>query len=159
MFTDHVHNYYVQWPRVQLLCSLTTCTTTMFTNHVHNYYVHWPRVQLLCSLTTCEKCPECAVSAAAKLNPWWANWSEVPWTSNTGVLFLGEESVTKHLLLLLLLLLKWVSSERLGESENTLLIWRPQPHTNDPWIEENEKIVWDKKKEQIRPTWKHWLCT
>ena len=37
----------------------------------------------------------------------------------------------------------------LGESENTLSVQRPQPHTTNPWKEEKDKTVGDKKKEQI----------
>ena len=36
---------------------------------------------------------------------------------------------------------------------------KPQPHTTNPWKEEKEKIVGDEKKEQIRPTGKHWLSS
>ena len=46
-------------------------------------------------------------------------------------------------LLLLLLLLNW-SQLRPGESENTLSLRRPQPHTTDPLKEEKDKIVGDK---------------
>ena len=39
-----------------------------------------------------------------------------------------------------------MSSARQGESENTLSVQRPQPHTTNPWKEEKEKIVGDKKE-------------
>ena len=51
------------------------------------------------------------------------------------------------------------SNAKSGESKNTLSIRRPQPHTTHPWKEEKENIVGDKKKEQIRPITKHWLCS
>ena len=47
---------------------------------------------------------------------------------------------------LLLLLLFRVSCARLGESENTLSVQRPQPHTIKPWKQEKDKIVGDKKE-------------
>ena len=51
------------------------------------------------------------------------------------------------LLLLLLLLLFEVCCARPGESENTLSVQRPQPHTTDPRKEEQEdKIVIDTKE-------------
>ena len=66
----------------------------------------------------------------------------------------------QFLLLLLLLLSFGVRCARPGESENTLSVQRPQPHTTNPWKEEEEyKIVETKKKEQIMPTGKHWLCS
>ena len=46
---------------------------------------------------------------------------------------------------LLLLLLFGVRCARLEESENTLSVQRPQPHTTNPWKEE-DKIVGDKKE-------------
>ena len=33
----------------------------------------------------------------------------------------------------------------------------PKPHATNPWKEQKGKIVGDEKKEQIRPTGKHWL--
>ena len=51
-----------------------------------------------------------------------------------------------RLLLLLLLLLIRVLSARLGESENTLSVRRPQHYTTNPWKEEKDKIVGDKKE-------------
>ena len=41
--------------------------------------------------------------------------------------------------LLLLLLLFGVRCARLEESENTLSVQRPQPHTTNPWKEEDKK--------------------
>ena len=38
-----------------------------------------------------------------------------------------------------------------GESENTISVRRPQPHTTNPWNEEEDEIVEDKMKEHIRP--------
>ena len=35
---------------------------------------------------------------------------------------------------------------REGESENTLSVQRPQPHTTNPWKEERDKTVGDKKE-------------
>ena len=43
------------------------------------------------------------------------------------------------------------------EKVRTLSVQRPQPHTTNPWKEE-DKIVGYKKKEHIMPTGKHWLC-
>ena len=56
--------------------------------------------------------------------------------------------------ILLLLLLIGVRCARPGESKNTLSVQRPQPHTTNPWKEEKDKTVGDKKKEQIMPTGK-----
>ena len=39
-----------------------------------------------------------------------------------------------------------VRCARPGESENTLSVGRPQPHTTNPLKEEKDKIVWDKKE-------------
>ena len=50
-------------------------------------------------------------------------------------------------------------SARLGESENTISMRRPKPHTTNPRKKEQWKIVEVKNKEQIRPTGKQWLCT
>ena len=53
-----------------------------------------------------------------------------------------------------------VRCARPGESEDTLSVQRPQPDTTNPWKEEKNKTVGDKKKkEQIMPTGKHWLCS
>ena len=46
----------------------------------------------------------------------------------------------------ILLLLTGVRSARPGESENTLSVRRPQPHTINPRKEEKDKIVGDKKE-------------
>ena len=46
----------------------------------------------------------------------------------------------------LLLLLFGVGCARPGESENTLPVERPQPHTTNPWKEEKDKTVEDKKE-------------
>ena len=46
----------------------------------------------------------------------------------------------------LLLLLTGVRSARPRESENTISVRRPQPHTINPWKEEKDKIVGDKKE-------------
>ena len=47
----------------------------------------------------------------------------------------------------LLLLLFGVRCARPGESENTLSVQRPQPHTSNPWKEEEkDKIVGDTKE-------------
>ena len=48
--------------------------------------------------------------------------------------------------LLLLLLLFGVRCARPGESENTLSVERPQPHTTNPWKEEKDKTVGDKNE-------------
>ena len=56
---------------------------------------------------------------------------------NSGIILL--------LLLLLLLLLFGVRCARPGESESTLSTQTPQPHTTNPWKEEKDKIVGDKK--------------
>ena len=48
-------------------------------------------------------------------------------------------------ILLLLLLLAGVRNARSGESENTLSVPRPKPHTTNPWKEEKDKIVGDQK--------------
>ena len=45
-----------------------------------------------------------------------------------------------------LLLLFEVRCARPGESENTLSVQRPQPDTTNPWKEEKDKIVGDKKE-------------
>ena len=46
------------------------------------------------------------------------------------------------------------------ERVRTLSDQRPQPHTTNPWKEEKDKTVLEtKKKEQIMPTGKHWLCS
>ena len=50
------------------------------------------------------------------------------------------------LLLLLLLLLIGVSCARPGESQNTLSVQRPQPHTTNPWKKEIDKTMGDKKE-------------
>ena len=49
------------------------------------------------------------------------------------------------LVLLLLVLLTVVRNARQGESANTLSVRRPQPHTTNPWKEEKDKIVGEKK--------------
>ena len=51
-------------------------------------------------------------------------------------------------MVLLLLLLFGVRCARQGESENTLSVQRPQPHTTNPWKEEEkeDKIVGDTKE-------------
>ena len=49
------------------------------------------------------------------------------------------------LLLLLLLLLFWSPLCKAG-SEDTLSVQRPQPHTSNPWKEEKDKTVGDKKE-------------
>ena len=51
-----------------------------------------------------------------------------------------------YLLLLLLLSSFEVRGARPGESENILSVQRPQPHTTNPWKEEKDKIVGDKKE-------------
>ena len=43
------------------------------------------------------------------------------------------------------------SSARLGESENTLSVRSPQPHTTNQCNEEKEKTVGDKRNVQIKP--------
>ena len=48
--------------------------------------------------------------------------------------------------LLLLILLYGVRGARPLESENTLLVQRPQPHTTNPWKEEKDKTIGDKKE-------------
>ena len=48
--------------------------------------------------------------------------------------------------LLLLLLLFGVRCARPGESEDTLSVQRLQPHTTNPWKEEKDKTVRDKKE-------------
>ena len=60
---------------------------------------------------------------------------------------------------ILLLLLTGVRSAWTGESGNALSVQRPQHHTTNIWKEEKDKTVGDKKKEQITPTEKHWLCS
>ena len=47
---------------------------------------------------------------------------------------------------LLLLLLFGVSCARPGESEDSLSVQRPQPHTTNTWKEEKDKIVGVKKE-------------
>ena len=49
-------------------------------------------------------------------------------------------------LLILLLLLFGVRCARPGESDNTLPVQRPQPHTTNPWEEEENEIVGDKEE-------------
>ena len=49
-------------------------------------------------------------------------------------------------LLLLLLLLLEVRYARPSESENTISVQRPQPLKTNPWKEEEDKIVEDKKE-------------
>ena len=44
------------------------------------------------------------------------------------------------------LLLIGVRCARPGESEDTLSVQRPQPHTINPWKEEKDKTVEDKKE-------------
>ena len=39
-----------------------------------------------------------------------------------------------------------VRCARPGESEDTLSVLRPQPHTTNPWKEEKDKTVGDKKE-------------
>ena len=39
-----------------------------------------------------------------------------------------------------------VRCARLGESEDTLSVQRPQPHTTNPWKEEKDKTVGDKNE-------------
>ena len=39
-----------------------------------------------------------------------------------------------------------VRCARPGESEDTLSVQRPQPHTTNPWKEEKDKTVGDKKE-------------
>ena len=46
----------------------------------------------------------------------------------------------------LLLLSFGVRCARIGESENTLSVQRPQPHTTNSWMEEEDKIVGDIKE-------------
>ena len=50
------------------------------------------------------------------------------------------------LILLLLLLLFWSPRARPGESEDTQSVQRPQTHTTNPWKEEKDKTVGDKKE-------------
>ena len=52
----------------------------------------------------------------------------------------------KYFMILLLLLLIGVGCARPGESENTLLVQWPQPHTTNPWKEEKDKTVGDRKE-------------
>ena len=63
------------------------------------------------------------------------------------------------IIIIVIIISKMSRSDRLRESENTLSIRRPSPHTINPWKGERKKIVGDKKKEQIRPTGKHCLCS
>ena len=46
-----------------------------------------------------------------------------------------------------------VRCARPGESEDTLLVQRPQPHTTNPWKEEKSKTVGDKKERGLK------ICT
>ena len=62
-------------------------------------------------------------------------------------------------LLLLLLLLFGVRWARPGESENTLSVERNRPHTTNPWKEEKDKTVGDKKERVDHANRKHWLCS
>ena len=47
---------------------------------------------------------------------------------------------------ILLLLLSGVRCARPGESDNTLSVQRPEPHTTNLWKEEKDKTVGDKKE-------------
>ena len=59
----------------------------------------------------------------------------------------GSCSTSSTVVMLLLLLITIeVRCARPGESENTLSVQRPQPHTTNPWKEEKVKIVGDKKR-------------
>ena len=58
--------------------------------------------------------------------------------------------------LIIIIILKSAVQGR--ERVRTLSVQRPQPHTTNPWKEEKDKTVGDKKKE-IMPTGKHWLCS
>ena len=47
-----------------------------------------------------------------------------------------------------------VRCARPGESEDTLSVQRPQPHTTNPWKEEKDKTVGDKKERADHANWK-----
>ena len=51
--------------------------------------------------------------------------------------------------MLLLLLLFGVCCARPEESENTLSVQRPRPHTTNPWKEEKDKRVVDEKDKRV----------
>ena len=55
------------------------------------------------------------------------------------------------IIITIIILLFGVRCARPGESENTLSIQRPQPHTTNPWKEEEDKIVGDKKERADHP--------
>ena len=62
-------------------------------------------------------------------------------------IYLIWKPLINRLLSLLLLLLFGVRCAKPGESENTLSVHRPQPHTTNSWKEEEEdKIVGDTKE-------------
>ena len=52
-------------------------------------------------------------------------------------------------MIIIIIIIKIISSARLEKSENTINP-KTQPHPTNPWMEEKEKIVWDKNKERIR---------
>ena len=54
---------------------------------------------------------------------------------------------------------KLVSGARLGESGNTVYKSELPNPTQPTYGRKKMKIVCDTKNEQIRPTWKHWLCS
>ena len=60
------------------------------------------------------------------------------------------------LLLLLLLILIGVRCARPGESENTISVQRPKPHTTNPWKEEKDEIGGDKKERADHASSKAW---
>ena len=62
-------------------------------------------------------------------------------------------SIINYCIIIIIIIIKTVSSARSGESESTL---KTQPHTTRN--KKIEKTVIDKNKEQI-PTGKHWLCS
>ena len=55
-------------------------------------------------------------------------------------------AIFRSKIILLLLLLIGVRCARQRESENTLSVQRPQPHTTNPWKEEKDKTVGYKKE-------------
>ena len=60
--------------------------------------------------------------------------------------------LTRNFKIIIIIIIKIESAVQGRERVITLSIRRPQPHTTNQSIKQKEKIVGDKKKEQIRPS-------
>ena len=61
--------------------------------------------------------------------------------------------------IIIIIIIKLESAVQGRERVRTLSVGRPQPHTTNPWKEEKDKTLGDKKEKQIMPTGKHWRCS